>query len=147
VGDVDVGVEDEAMLVEPEPHIPDIPDVSTAIGEVDKTPPEVDDAPDVADIPDDIDVTVVVGVVDPTETPPPSKVDVDPNIVDGAVPMVEQRVPLAGMVTVEVANGLTPGDAISVEPSGIWVGPTGAPGPLPSGEVMPSEGVGATAPT
>src|SRR6266481_201763 len=29
VGDVDVGVDDEAMLLEPEPHIPDNPDVSS----------------------------------------------------------------------------------------------------------------------
>jgi hypothetical protein len=28
VGNVDVGVVDEAMLLEPEPHIPDAPDVS-----------------------------------------------------------------------------------------------------------------------
>ena len=27
VGDVDVGVEDETMLLEPEPHIPDMPEV------------------------------------------------------------------------------------------------------------------------
>src|ERR1700750_3228724 len=29
VGDVDVGDEEEAMLLEPEPHIPDIPEVSS----------------------------------------------------------------------------------------------------------------------
>src|ERR1700682_5594648 len=29
VGDVDVGVDDEAMLLDPEPHIPDIPEVSS----------------------------------------------------------------------------------------------------------------------
>ena len=29
VGDVDVGADDAAMLLEPEPHIPDIPDVSS----------------------------------------------------------------------------------------------------------------------
>src|SRR5882724_12133660 len=48
VVDVDVGVDDEAMLLEPEPHIPDIPDVSSI--------PEDVDVPGVADIPDDIDV-------------------------------------------------------------------------------------------
>ena len=37
---------------------------------------------------------------------------------------------------------LTPGVAISVAPSGIPVAPTGAPGPIPSGEVAPS-GAGA----
>ena len=34
--------------------------------------------------------------------------------------------------------GLTPGDASSVAPSGIPVGATGAAGPMPSGDVMPS---------
>src|SRR3954453_14469606 len=47
VVDVDVGVDDEAMLLEPEPHIPDIPDVSSI--------PEDVDIPAVADIPDDVD--------------------------------------------------------------------------------------------
>jgi hypothetical protein len=55
VGDVDVGVDDEAMLLEPEPHIPDIPDVST---------PEVVDIPGGIDICDDVDVPgIVVGSV------------------------------------------------------------------------------------
>jgi hypothetical protein len=40
--DVDVGVDDEAMLLEPEPHIPDIPDVLSIPKDV--------------DIPDDVDV-------------------------------------------------------------------------------------------
>jgi hypothetical protein len=73
--DVDVGADDEAMLLEPEPHIPDIPDVSSI--------------PDVADIPDDIDVDVpdvavvsdiavlpvvaaVAGAALPDAVPPPS---------------------------------------------------------------------------
>jgi hypothetical protein len=140
VGVVDVGVEDEAML-EPEPHIPDIPDVSIAIAEVVGVP-DAADVPDVPDIPDDIDDPAV-----PIAVPPPSKVAVDPNIPDGEVPEVEHVVPLPGIAIVPVelvSSGLTPGDAISVPPSGICVGPTGAPGPLPSGEVMPSEGVGAT---
>jgi hypothetical protein len=34
--------------------------------------------------------------------------------------------------------GLTPGVASSVAPNGIPVAPTGAPGPIPSGEVTPS---------
>jgi hypothetical protein len=33
--DVDVGVDDEAMLLEPEPHIPDIPDVLSIPRDVD----------------------------------------------------------------------------------------------------------------
>jgi hypothetical protein len=61
VGDVDAGVEEEAMLLEPEPHIPDIPEVSSI--------PEVVDIPDDVDIPD---VTAVAGAVVPTAVPPPS---------------------------------------------------------------------------
>ena len=56
VGDVDVGVDDEAILLEPEPHIPDIPDVSSI--------PEDVDIPNGTDISDDVDVPgVVVGSV------------------------------------------------------------------------------------
>lgn len=75
--DVEVGVDDEMTLLEPEPHIPDNPAV-VAI-------PEVIDNPEVADIPDDItdaaivpDVAVdtvdaVAGVAAPLSvTPPPS---------------------------------------------------------------------------
>ena len=68
VVDVDVGVDDEAMLLEPEPHIPDNPDVSRI--------PEVVDIPDVADIPgvdipDDVDIPGVAAVA-PIVIPPPS---------------------------------------------------------------------------
>jgi hypothetical protein len=71
--DVDVGVDDEAMLLEPEPHIPDIPDVSSV--------PEEVELPGVIDISDDVDVpgvavgSVVAGVAGaavPTPAPPPS---------------------------------------------------------------------------
>jgi hypothetical protein len=61
VGDVDEGVDEEAMLLEPEPHIPDMP--------------EVVDIPDVADIPDDVDipdVAAVAGAAVPIAIPPPS---------------------------------------------------------------------------
>src|SRR6267378_1667040 len=54
--DVDVGVNDDAMLVEPEPHIPDIPEVSSI--------PEAVDVPGGIDICDDVDVPgIVVGSV------------------------------------------------------------------------------------
>jgi hypothetical protein len=56
VGDVDVGVDDAAMLLEPEPHIPDNPDVSGI--------PEDVDTPDVAEIADDVDIPDVVVVPD-----------------------------------------------------------------------------------
>jgi hypothetical protein len=56
VGNVDVGVDDEAMLLEPEPHIPDIPDVLSIPKDV--------DIPDGTDISDDVDVPgVAVGSV------------------------------------------------------------------------------------
>jgi hypothetical protein len=150
VGDVDVGVEDETMLLEPEPHIPDMPEVCSM--------PEVVDVPDVAEIPDDVespgdvdipDAAAVAGAAVPTPIPPPSKLAVDPNIDDGAVPMVEHVVPLLGMKIVPVASpgaGLTPGDAISVEPSGMPVGETVEPVPKPSGEVVPMVGVGLAIP-
>jgi hypothetical protein len=55
VGDVDVGVEEEAMLLEPEPHIPDMPEVSCM--------------PEVVDI---AGVVAVAGAVVPIAIPPPS---------------------------------------------------------------------------
>jgi hypothetical protein len=63
----DVGVEEEVVLLEPEPHIPDMPEVSSM--------PEVVDIPDVADIPDDVDipdVAAVAGAAVPIAIPPPS---------------------------------------------------------------------------
>ena len=151
VGDVDVGVEDEAMLLEPEPHIPDMPEVCSI--------PEVVDIPDVVEIPDDVevpdeipDIAAVAGAAVPIAIPPPSKLAVDPNMDEGAVPMVEHDVLLLllGMAIVPVASpgaGLTPGDAISVEPSGIPVGATDEPvAVMPSGEVVARLGVGLAIP-
>jgi hypothetical protein len=80
--DVDIGVEDELTLVEPEPHIPDIPDVSmipdaVAIPELCSMPDVVDRAEvaereaepgvPVAVVPDMAPVAGVAGVI-----PPPS---------------------------------------------------------------------------
>jgi hypothetical protein len=67
VGDVDVGVDEEAMLLEPEPHIPDNPDVST-IGEA----VDIPDVDEVLDIVMESDMAPVAGVVLPTVIPPPS---------------------------------------------------------------------------
>ena len=71
VDDVDVGFDDEATLLEPEPHIPDNPDVSSM--------PEDVDTPDVAEIADDVDIpdvamVPVAGVAVPVAIaiPPPS---------------------------------------------------------------------------
>ena len=156
--DVDVGTDDEAVLLEPEPHIPDIPDVSSI--------PEDVDIPAVADIPDDVDapavavvsdiavlpvVAAVAGAAFPAAAPPPSKLAVDPNVPDAEIPPVEHVVPLVVMeplvgiaivpVTLPVGAGLTPGEVISVAPIGIPVVPTDPLVPIPSGEVAPSEGV------
>jgi hypothetical protein len=156
VGDVDVGVDDEAMLPEPEPHMPDNPDVFSMPDVVDSPDvadiPPVVDIPDVADVPDDIeapDVAAVAGAAVPAAMPPPSKLALDPNIPDGEVPMVEQIVPLPGIAIVPVGSagiGLTPGDASSVEPRGMPVGETAEPVATPSGEVALIEGVGVAAP-
>jgi hypothetical protein len=144
VGDVDVGVDDEVMLLDPEPHIPDNPDVSNI--------PEAVDIPDVADVPGELgiaEVAVVAGVAVPTAIPPPSKLVVDPNIDDGGVPTVEHVVPLVGIEIVPVTPvgaGLRPGEVISVEPRGMPVGETVEPVAMPSGEVAPMVGVGLAIP-
>ena len=69
VDGVEVGFDDEATLLEPEPHIPDNPDVSSI--------PEDVDTPDVAEIADVVvvpDIAAVAGVVVPVAiaNPPPS---------------------------------------------------------------------------
>jgi hypothetical protein len=146
MGDVDVGVEEEAMLLEPEPHIPDMPEVSSIPEVVDSA--ELDDVvvPDAAVLPE---VAAVAGAALPAAIPPPSKLAVDPNIPDGEVPKVEHVVPLPGNEIVPVTPvgaGLTPGDAISVEPSGMPVWETDEPIPMPSGDVAPIVGVGLAIP-
>jgi hypothetical protein len=78
VGDVDVGDDDdEAMLLEPEPHIFDNPDVSSIPEDVDSPDvAEIADDVDIPDIPDDADVPdiAVPGVAVPVAiaNPPPS---------------------------------------------------------------------------
>jgi hypothetical protein len=66
-------------------------------------------------------------------------------MVDGAMPAVvhDVAVPAGGATA---GNGLTPGEAISVAPSGMPVPPTPLLGPMPSGEVAPTVGVGAAIP-
>jgi hypothetical protein len=137
----DVGADDEAMLLEPEPHIPDSPDVSN---------PEVVDIPDDVDTPDDVAipaVAAVAGIAVPIAVPPPSKVAVDPNMPEGVVPAVEHVVPLGiAIVPLEsVGAGLIPGEASSVDPSGIPVGETESD-VIPNGEVAPMVGVGVAIP-
>jgi hypothetical protein len=76
VGAVDVGVDDKAMLLEPEPHIPDIPEVSSIPEAV-----EVPAGADGTDICEDVDVpgvavgsvvAAVAGAAAPAAVPPPS---------------------------------------------------------------------------
>lgn len=126
----DIGVDDAARLPEPAPHMLWVPEVSIRA--------------DVGGISDDGIAVVLCGVTVPSATPPPSKVAADPNIVDGAVPVVEHTV-LPIMPVEGSGAGLTPGEAISVAPNGMPVPPTGALGTMPSGEVAESEGVGITA--
>jgi hypothetical protein len=152
VGDVDVGLDDAAMLPEPEPHIPDNPDVSSIPEDVD-IPGDVEvpafdgvDTPGIGMVPGS---TAVAGAEAPAVVPPPSYIAVDPNICAGEVGPVEHAVPLlvVGMVMVPAkpeGPGLTPPDLISVEPSGIPVGELTEPIPMPSGEVAPIVGVGST---
>jgi hypothetical protein len=147
VGEVAAGVDEAVTLLEPEPHIPDMPEVCII--------PEVVDIPDVAEIDDDVDnpeeigapeVAALAGGLVPAAIPPPSKLALDPNMEDGEVPTVEHDVPLLGaaMVPVTMGAGLTPGDAISVEPRGMPVGETVEP--MLSGEVRPMLGVGLAIP-
>jgi hypothetical protein len=124
-----VGVEDAARLPEPAPHMLWVPEVSIRA--------------DVGEMPEDDIAIVLCGVTVPVATPPPSKLAVDPNIVDGAVPMVEHTV-LPNTPVETSGAGLTPGEAISVAPNGMPVPPTGALGTMPSGDVAESEGVGIT---
>jgi hypothetical protein len=132
IGEVAVGLEDAVMLLEPEPHMPDIPAVSSIPDEVDM--PELWVIPDVADMPD------VAGIA----IPPPSYVDVEPYIPPGESSRLEHAVPVAGtaMLPVTLGAGLIPGEASSVAPKPIPERPIGPPVALPSGEVAPTVGVG-----
>jgi hypothetical protein len=79
----EVGVEDAVRLLDPEPHIPDIPAVSI-VPEADMVElciiPEVIDIPEVAEIPDDMPadaavppgVAPVAGIEFAIDIPPPS---------------------------------------------------------------------------
>jgi hypothetical protein len=137
-----VGLEDAAMLLAPEPHIPVNPDVASI--------PEVVDIPDVADIADDVDglpgAAAVAGVVAAPAIPPPSYVVGDPNVPSGEAATVEHAAPLLAFGTVIVpvnplGTVLTSGDAPSSP-----LEPTDSPGTIPSEEVAPSEGVAVVIP-
>src|ERR1700732_3185048 len=156
VGEVDVGADDAARLLEPEQHIPDIPDESIVPGD-----PEVTGSSDFTDVADKVDVgcvavvpefAAVAGAAVPIPMPPPSKLAVEPNISEGEVATVGHAVlvVVVGIVIVPVApegSGLTPGEVISVEPSGSPVGGPEPPTATQSGEVAPIIGVGVTVPS
>lgn len=80
VGDADTGDDDEATLLEPEPHIPDSPDVSSVPEDVDnpvvgELADDVDTPEEDVNVPDNVMVPViapVAGAAAPTATPPPS---------------------------------------------------------------------------
>jgi hypothetical protein len=76
--------------------------------------------------------------------PPPSKSAVEPDDPDVELCMPEHVVPESAMLD---TLGLTPGDASSVAPRGMPVGATGEPGPIPSGDVIPSPGAASEPPT
>jgi hypothetical protein len=83
-------------------------------------------------VPQGPDIVVLPGSGDPVPmpVPPPSKVVVEPDIADDALPVVVQ------------GKGLSPGEASCVAPMAIPVGATDEPGVMPSGEVAPMLGVG-----
>ncbi|MGY4480266.1 hypothetical protein [Bradyrhizobium sp. USDA 3364] len=73
VGAVELGLEDAAMLLEPEPHMPDMPAVSSVPDAELCIIPDVD-IDEVAAIPDDMSIEAVVLPAAPPTTamPPPS---------------------------------------------------------------------------
>jgi hypothetical protein len=146
-GTVDeVGADDAATLLEPEPHMPDIPDVSSTPEGVDM--PELCSMPELVDMPDVAEGDVpVAGIELPAAVPPPSKVSDEPNMLADEVPNVAHGMPLPGIAIVPVGligAGLVPADVISVAPSGMPVPPTAAPLLMSRGEVVPTDGVGIT---
>jgi len=153
VDEVEVGVEEAATLLEPDPHIPDIPEVSSTPEGVDV--PELIDNPVVAEgfidklceaavLPADMPVA---GMELPGVIPPPSKLAEEPNMPPEEVPNVEHGMlpPTIAMVPVGlIGAGLTPADVISVAPNGIPVPPTEEPLVASRGEVVLTDGVGTT---
>jgi hypothetical protein len=134
VDEVDNGVDDALTLLEPDPHIPESPDVSViADGDVGDIVADIVGAAAVVPA-----MPPVAGAADPAPVPPPSNMADDPNISFGPAPTVEHTAPLLGMAIVPVAgaaSGLTPPVVTSVAPSAIPAGETGEPAPSPSGDV------------
>jgi hypothetical protein len=118
-----VGLDNAAALAQVPDAVPAMPAPSNSgVGaDVPMTAPVAGDSP------------LIALPVPTVELPNPAvAVCIDPSVPEHAVAdMVEPRGrPLE-------TDGLTPGVANSVAPSGIPVGATGAPAPMPSGDVMP----------
>jgi hypothetical protein len=141
-GVVDVGDEEETRLLDPEPHIPDMPAVSR-IPDVAGIP-DIIEPPDIEASPDGIpDVPAVIDVPLAICTPPPSNPVADVDIGDGEVPRVAHAALVLGIEIVpgKPGLGLVPGTAISVEPNGRPVCDIGEFDSTPSGDVAPMPGV------
>ena len=140
----EVGLDDAAMLLEPDPHIPDKPDVASIPDVIDI--PDVDDTPDDDAVPDDVEalpgVAGPAGIVVAAAIPPPSYVVGEPNVPNGEVATVEHAAPLLafGMVIVPVTPLGTVLPAVDAA-SGNPFGPIDSLGATPSEEVVPSEGI------
>jgi hypothetical protein len=120
-----VGLDDAVVLAQVPEAVPEMPAPSnSAVGA---------DVPDTAPVAGDSPFMAPVAPM--VELPNP---DVAACIEPCALEQVVAVVIEPG-VEVPAAEGLTPGVASSVAPSGIPVAPTGALGPIPSGEVTPSE--------
>jgi hypothetical protein len=65
----------------------------------------------------------------------------EPDIADDGLPVARHVVSLPVIPIMPLGSGLTPGDASSVAPRGIPIGETVEPGTMPSGDVIPMDGV------
>jgi hypothetical protein len=120
-----VGLDEAVVLGQVPDAVPEMPAPSnSAVGaDVPDTAPMAGDSPFTAAVAPTVELPI-----------PEAPVCIDPPVLEHAE--VVAVIVLEG-VPVE-ALGLTPGVASSVAPSGIPVAPTGAPGPIPSGDVTPS---------
>jgi hypothetical protein len=118
------GLDEAAVLAQVPDAVPEMPAPSnSAVGaDVPDTAPVAGDSPFIAPVAPTVELPN-----------PDAPVCIDPPMLEHAEVVV---VMLEGMPA--EALGLTPGVASSVAPSGIPVAPTGALGPIPSGEVTPS---------
>ena len=97
----------------------------------------------------DVMAPVAVIVLDAVEASMPEVPGMDAvGCAEAPMPEHAAEAVIEPSAAVPASDALTPGVASSVAPSGMPVAPTGAPGPIPSGEVTPSEaGAPVTIPT